>query len=437
MEIIHEKLTAIGDAIREKTGGTEPLTLDDMAVEIAGISTGVETGDATAIAEDILSGKTAYVNGEKITGNIPVKTSADLTVSGETVVIPGGYYAEDMSKSVETADQATPSVSVDANGIITATATQTAGYVVAGTKSGTKQLTVQDAQVITPSVSNQTIASGTYLIGEQIIEGDSNLVAENILKGKSIFGVSGSYDGVKLGFSVVGSTSQPSNPIEGMIWVNTSTVISGYSFSVDQPASPTNGYVWFSISTSSPGAFNALIDNKLDVYPTGCLQYISGTWVSQDAKTYINGSWTEWILYLYNKGVFSETYGGLNNKGLAFSGGEAETGNIRLDASSVRLWPNSGRSFIAYFSKMVDLTPYKQLCYYGNAVVHNSYGGIAAFGIGVWNSSFGAVSILQGARSTGLHTIDVSNINGQYYIGIAIRGFTDYNSCTMEQMYLK
>ena len=34
------KLTAIGDAIREKTGSTELLTLDQMATEIANISSG-------------------------------------------------------------------------------------------------------------------------------------------------------------------------------------------------------------------------------------------------------------------------------------------------------------------------------------------------------------------------------------------------------------
>ena len=42
MATIYEKMTAIGDAIRGKTGGTELLTLDEMASEISGISTGVE-----------------------------------------------------------------------------------------------------------------------------------------------------------------------------------------------------------------------------------------------------------------------------------------------------------------------------------------------------------------------------------------------------------
>ncbi len=39
-----EKLSAIGNAIREKTGGTELLTLDQMPGEIAGIETGGNGG---------------------------------------------------------------------------------------------------------------------------------------------------------------------------------------------------------------------------------------------------------------------------------------------------------------------------------------------------------------------------------------------------------
>ena len=98
--------------------------------------------------------------------------------------------------AMPTATQATPTISINSStGLITATATQTAGYVAAGTKSATKQLTVQAAQTITPGTSNKTIASGKYLTGTQTIKGDSNLVAGNIKSGVSIFGVAGAYTG--------------------------------------------------------------------------------------------------------------------------------------------------------------------------------------------------------------------------------------------------
>ena len=134
--------------------------------------------------------------------------SADLTAvadairtKGETadqLVFPDGF-AEAIAniKAGEDVEQATPTISVSSDGLITASATQEAGLVPAGTKSATKQLTVQAAQTITPGTSDKTIASGRYLTGTQTIKGDANLVAENIKSGVSIFGVAGTVESVE------------------------------------------------------------------------------------------------------------------------------------------------------------------------------------------------------------------------------------------------
>jgi hypothetical protein len=120
-----------------------------------------------ASASDILSGKAAIdEDGNKITGTIATKTSSNLTASGAIVTVPAGYYATNATKSVATATQATPSVSINSSGLITASATQTAGYVSAGTKSDTKQMTTQAAKTITPSTSSQTaVAKNVYTTG--------------------------------------------------------------------------------------------------------------------------------------------------------------------------------------------------------------------------------------------------------------------------------
>ena len=153
-------------------------------------SEGLITASATQSAGYVASGT------KSTTKQLEVKDDSDLTVSGGTVTAPAGYYPVSASKTISTVTQATPSITVDTTGLITAFATQSAGYVASGTKSATKQLMTQGAKVVKPSTSTQTaVASGSYTTGDVTVQGDSNLRASNIKDGISIFGVEGTYTG--------------------------------------------------------------------------------------------------------------------------------------------------------------------------------------------------------------------------------------------------
>ena len=92
--------------------------------------------------------------------------------------------------------QATPTISICSSGLITASSTQSAGYVSGGTKTATKQLNTISGYTITPSASGRTaVTGGVYTTGDIYVEGDSSLSPENIRSGAIIFGVEGAYTG--------------------------------------------------------------------------------------------------------------------------------------------------------------------------------------------------------------------------------------------------
>ena len=122
-------------------------------------SGGIDTSDATAKESSILYPETAYVNGVKITGNIPLLQAQTITPGGSDQVIPAGKY-------------------------------------LSGAQT-IKGLPTYPAQTITPGTSDIVLAQGRLLSGAQSIKGDANLIPDNIISGKNIFGVSGSASSAK------------------------------------------------------------------------------------------------------------------------------------------------------------------------------------------------------------------------------------------------
>lgn len=93
-------LTDVAGAIKTKKGTTDKIPAANFDTEIEGIETGIDTSDATATANDMVQGKTAYVNGKKIEGRLP-EQEGDTFDAGLTSDITIGNIATDNYNSVD------------------------------------------------------------------------------------------------------------------------------------------------------------------------------------------------------------------------------------------------------------------------------------------------------------------------------------------------
>lgn len=134
-------------------------TFETIANNIGNIETGVDTSDANALDTQILKDKTAYVNGVKVTGTMPIVGKVTQTLNcGGSYAVPKGYHN---GEGVITAN------SLAAQTSATATAAHlTAGYTawVNGVKiTGTRPATVssQTGNFSTGLLRSGASASGT------------------------------------------------------------------------------------------------------------------------------------------------------------------------------------------------------------------------------------------------------------------------------------
>lgn len=226
----------------------------------------------------------------------------------------------------------------------------------------------------------------------------------------------------KLNYSIVGSITEPTSPIENMIWVNTDVEITSHVFNKNEPKNPIEGMIWIYIGNTSNVNFYKLKYGDIgidEVYPISAKQYVSGAWVDVTAMSYQGGEWVEW--YVWNGGLFDNgdqfekiTGGWARNSKLYFEYSGKNTGTVEV-GNIIKLKAPASACAIATTVNKIDLTEFNTL-----KATETEKDGFYVIVHSITSGDLQDNYIATSEKSqSGTANIDITAVTGEYYISAA------------------
>lgn len=228
--------------------------------------------------------------------------------------------------------------------------------------------------------------------------------------------------GVELNFDVVGGETEPTNPKENTIWINTGTRIAGWTFGNNEPIEAVDGLVWIETNKNSDVKFNALNEsenkNEIQMYPIKAHLYTSDGWVDVPMKHYANGSWHDVVVYLFKDGnQYTDITGGwINNTGFTFNSSNAAAGTVSI-GQTIQCKTGTGKSSYASTAQKIDVSGYSSI------VVHASDRGSKTYELALMPSTGNMADKAVAFKSlTVERNVLPINLTGAYYICVGTAG---------------
>ncbi len=429
MATINEKMTSIANAIREKTGKTGKLTLDNMATEIANISTDGEFNF------EVVGGTTQPTSPKANT--IWVNTDAEITSYIFSVTKP---YSKSINKNfivypyyntTNTTNGITYTDLGDGRFSVSGTATANA-YFRASYDSADKGAFL--------------LSAGTYTLSGCIVGGSAETYMLQLMQqmddgtwGDLVF---------DYGDGVTFTLNRDTVCCLSFCVMNGVTVsnLTGY-FQLEEGSDATSfikgeakeGVVWFETGTNSPADFNALVSNGMMVYPNHVEHYTNGAWMPKEGHLYDGEKWTQFaflILWLYRNGDRSLGVTGDYHQTSPDSttippDGQTADGIKYLDFPCRGDENGLYKAIQFYTGKMIDITAF-------NYLVEKSIHGRSGDDVQIVSSDLQVAAWVDQTQTTNdMQTLvlDISELTGPYYIGFY--NFNNgYDNWDMYELYL-
>lgn len=216
---------------------------------------------------------------------------------------------------------------------------------------------------------------------------------------------------------------KPASAKENTFWVD-AVSIPGWQFSAHEPVEAPDGTVWIEIADDADIGVNVLKKNVLMVHPVGAWLNVDGVYQPVAADVFTGGAWVSFstaAVYLYINGdTCDELTGGYVGRNI--SGGQTPSA-VYGESTMVISAPKTSsagnyRKATWTTSNKIDLSKVSKIVFEGMVAGI----GIGTASLSVWSdrgSTLDANRVANEALQNGSNpvSVDVSGLNGSYYVG--------------------